>query len=904
MRSAIALFVSIAAACQHRTDPPPPSTPPPPDGVVVAEPRVDLPVPATWLLQSSEKIVEPDEVVASAAFTPAGWHRAPVPGTVVGALVADGTYPDPYVGTNLRSLPGGTDYPIGTEFYRRPMSPANPHRVSWWYRTELDVPALASDRRLWLRLDGLNYRASVWLNGQRLADERQIVGAYRSFTFDVTPVVAGAARSVLAVEVSPSQVSDLGINWVDWAPFPPDKNLGLWRPVALYTTGPVTLDAPHVITDLDLPALDRARLTVTTDVRNATDQPVRVRLDGRIEGPASATFTDEVELAAGETRTVRFEPGKHPALSIAQPALWWPFDLGEPDLHRVTVRAVVDGEPSDLATARFGIREVSSELTERGHRLFRVNGRPILIRGAGWTPELLLRPEPQRVADQMAYVRDMGLNTIRIEGKLGDEQVLDLADELGILVMAGWCCCDLWERDEEWDDEDRAVARGSLEDQARMLRRHPSTLMWLNGSDSIREPATERMYVDVLGQLDWPAPIVAAAVSGESEVTGPTGVKMRGPYGWVPPNYWALDTGRGGAFGFATEVSMGAAIPPVESLTRMLGADHLWPIDATWRFHAGGSEATQDLGPYLAAIDARYGRPTGVDDFAHKSQLAAYEGVRAMFEAFGRSKYTATGVIQWMLNDPWPGLLWHLYDWYLKPGGGYFGAKKALEPLHVQFGYDDRAVVVVNSTPRAQRGLAVRAEVLDLGGRTRWRSDATVDVADDGVARAMTVPASVDGTGQTYLLRLSLSSGGAPVSDNLYWLSRKADVLDWDRATWFYTPQREHGDLTGLASLAPATVTATATRKAVAGAAREEEVTVELAHASGPLAFFVRAEVTRWDGGEVLPVRWTDNYVTLLPGERRRLVARFRAADAGDTISLRVGGGNVVVTTHAVTAAP
>jgi exo-1,4-beta-D-glucosaminidase len=889
-------------ACQdgsssHPNPPPPPPPDPPPRTAIALD---------GWRLASSADVSVADAVVASTAYTPqGGWHPAQVPGTVVGALVADHTYADPYVGMNLRDLPGGKDYAVGEEFYRRNMSAANPSHVPWWYRVPVTLTAPAPGRRLWLRVDGVNYRAAVWLDGQRLADEHQVVGAFRSFLFDVTDV-ARAGDNVLALKVTAATLDDLAINWVDWAPFPPDKNQGLWRPVALYSTGPVALDPPHVVTDLD-PSLASARLTVTVVARNPGATAAHVHLDGRIEaasspgaepGPAPAMIpiATDVDLAAGEIRELRLGPDQVPALAMAHPRLWWPAPLGPQNLYTLTVRATVDGAASDEVSARFGVRRVTTELTSAGSRLFRVNGHRVLIRGAGWAPDLLLRDEPDRVDAQIAYVKDMHLDAVRLEGKLGDPRLLDRCDEEGILVIAGWCCCDHWEAPDDWTDENHVVAASSLEDQARLLRTHPSVLVWLNGSDDPATPATEQVYVDALHRLDWPGAVIASAGKYDSPVTGPTGVKMTGPYGWVPPNYWALDRDRGGAFGFNTETSMGPGVPVVESLERFLPADHRWPVDGVWSFHAGGSKTTQDLGSYIAGLDGRYGASASIDDFARRSQMASYEGVRAMFEAFGRNKYVATGVVQWMLDAPWPGLIWQLYDWYLAPGGGYFGAKKACEPLHVQYGYDDRAIVVVNSTATASHGLLVRAQLLDLAGQVRWSHDATIDVDDDGVVTAMASPdpATVDGIGTSYFLVARLwSATGALVSDNVYWLSKKADVLDWAHANWFATPTLGYADLTGLAHLAPATVTVAATR---AG----DEVHVTINHAGGPLAFFVRAQVVRAsDGSEVLPVRWSDNYVTLAPGERRELVAKVRAADAGGAVTVRLSGPNVAVITAA-----
>jgi exo-1,4-beta-D-glucosaminidase len=369
----------------------------------------------------------------------------------------------------------------------------------------------------------------------------------------------------------------------------------------------------------------------------------------------------------------------------------------------------------------------------------------------------------------------------------------------------------------------------------------------------------------------------------------------------VPPNYWSSAAAPGGAFGFNTETSCGEAVPPVESLKKFLPADHLWPVDEVWSFHAGGSGGSlgnEDLGAYQAGLDARYGPSASVDEFARKSQLAAYEGVRAMFEAYGRAKYHATGVIQWMLDDPSPRVLWHLFDYYLKPAGGYFGAKKACEPLHVQYGYDDRAVVVVNSTPQSYRGLTVSASLLDVALREWWSAKQTIDVGDDATVSVLALPdpATIAGLPNTYFVRLTLvDASGQVVSRNLYWLSQKPDVPDWANTNYWYTPTASFADLTGLAALPAASVVARATRT-VDGANEVAQVT--LANQGAALAFFVRAEVARGAGDEVVPIRWDDNYVTLLPGETLTLVARYRAADlAGAAPSLRIAGWNVPTAT-------
>ncbi|HEY8151081.1 MAG TPA: sugar-binding domain-containing protein, partial [Vicinamibacteria bacterium] len=620
-----------------------------------AQPPARLALHEGWSLQSSEKASAGGEALSQPGFAAEGWYAITVPNTVVGALVENGTYPEPFFGMNLRSLPGMT-YPVAKNFSLLPMSPQSPFARSWWYRKEFDLPAFLGGRAAFLHFDGINYRANVWFNGQRLADAREAAGAFRRYDLDVTRWARPGARNAIAVEVFAPEQTDLAVTWVDWSPMPPDKNMGLWSDVYVTDSGAIALRNPHVVTRLDLPSLEVAHLTVSTEALNTTDRPVRGTVRGAI---GEIRFAQEMALGPRERKVVRFTPETTPVLDVRRPRLWWPYRMGEPSLYTLAVEAEAEGGVSDRQQVRFGIREVTSELTDKGHRLFRVNGRPVLIRGGGWASDMMLRRSSERLRAEMRYVREMGLNTVRSEGKFESDEFFDLADEQGILVMIGWCCCDHWETWDKWDAEDRRVAVASLADQTRRLRNHPSVFVWLNGSDGPPPPAIEKSYLDELERVEWAAPVLSNATD-KPGLGGPSGVKMRGPYEYVPPSYWLLDSKNGGAFGFDTEVSPGAAVPPIESLKEMLPAEHLWPMDAFWTFHAGGQEFAT-LKPFTSALEGRYGKATSAEDYARKAQALTYEGQRAMFEAFGRNKYTATGVIQWMLNNAWPSMIWHLY---------------------------------------------------------------------------------------------------------------------------------------------------------------------------------------------------------------------------------------------------
>jgi len=552
---------------------------------------------------------------------------------------------------------------------------------------------------------------------------------------------------------------------------------------------------------------------------------------------------------------------------------------------------------------------VTSEIDPRGHLLYRVNGRPLLVRGAGYTPEMLLRSTPDRQEAEIRYVRHMGLNTIRLEGKLEDEQFLDVCDREGVLVMAGWCCCDTWEKWDQWQEKDFAQATASLRDQVLRLRGRASLLTWMNGSDGPPPARVERAYLAVLEELGFPNPVVSSATEKPAELSGPSGAKMRGPYEWVPPAYWYTDTKLGGPHGFATEIGPGPSPPPVESLKRFLPPEALWPPNDTWDYHCGGGPF-KDLKVFNAALEARLGRPMGLEDYALKAQVMAYESHRAMLESFGERRYEATGVIQWMLNNAWPSMIWHLYDFYLRPGGSYFGARKATERLHVQYAYDDGAVVVTSFLLQERRGLRVTARVFDVAGKQRFERTERLDLGADSTRKVFHVPL-LEGLSGVYFLALALEdAAGAVVSRNVYWLSTTPDAPDWEKSDWYVTPVRSYADMRGLADLPPVSLAVSAERVerrgTGAGAVRKGEarVAVRLRNPSKSVAFFVRLSVLGGPNGEeALPVLWDDNYVTLVPGESREISTTFPvSALRGQAPVVEVEGWNVPALTRPVTA--
>jgi exo-1,4-beta-D-glucosaminidase len=395
-------------------------------------------------------------------------------------------------------------------------------------------------------------------------------------------------------------------------------------------------------------------------------------IKGKINNDVS--FEQKVHLAPNEKKQVSFSAGDYSQLNINDPKIWWPWQYGEQQLNRVELSCVVDNTTSNSVAENFGIREITSTFINDASREFIVNGKPIMLRGAAWSPDIFQRHSALRQEQELKLVRDMNMNIVRSEGKFEDDNFYDLCDKYGLLVMTGWMCCGAWQYPENWSAAERAVAMASDSSMMLWLRNKACIMVWLNGSDMPPGDTTvERDYLAIEDYLKWQNPLMSTADASKSKVSGFSGVKMNGPYDWVPPIYWETDPGEhGGAWSFATEISPGPSIPPYESLIKFIPKDSLWYTNSDWLYHCG----TMQFGNtkiFDSALNERYGKSTDIHQYIARAQLQNYEGHRAMMEGFGLRKYnTATGVVQWMQANPWPSLIWHTYDYYLYPCGHLF----------------------------------------------------------------------------------------------------------------------------------------------------------------------------------------------------------------------------------------
>ena len=810
-----------------------------------------------WSTEASAKVNATGAEISLSGFDVSGWYSTTVPSTVMASLIANGEYKDIFMGDNISR--------VDTARFSG----------SWWYRNEFELERKANTE---LIFEGINYRANIWINGKQVASADTLFGGFRIFKINVSGFV-GKGKNILAVEVFKPRPDEPSIGFVDWAPMSPDRLMGLWRPVKVKTSGKASLDNPFIYSKIDKKTFKEADLTVSAEAVNNTSKILDAVVKGKIE---NITFEKQVKLNPGERQLVTFTSAEFPQLRIENPRLWWTWDLGKPELYEAQMDILTGGSVSYSEKTRFGIREVEDYFNAGGHRGYKLNGVEILIKGGGWVDGMFLNDTEEKVKAQMEYAKHANMNTIRLEGFWGNSgRFYELADELGMLIMAGWSCQWEWEgyfakpEDEFMSirtPEDIALILKYTNDHVKWLRNHPSLYVWVLGSDKLPNPELEKKYHPLFKILDPSRPLLMSCKAKTSEISGPSGVKMYGPYDYVSPNYWYLDTENGGAYGFNTETGPGPQIPSLEVVKTMIPEDKLWPVNEMWSFHCGRG-AFKTLDRYIVAFNKRYGEQTNVEDFTFKSQASNLEAMRAMFEAFSVNRSNTTGIIQWMYNSAWPKLIWQFWDYNLLPNAAFYGAKLGARNINIIYNYGDNSIYLANLTPSAATDLNADISIYDMNGKATFVRQLKASAGANSSSKIITLPSKPASTG-VYFLKLKLVDNQSKVlADNFYWLSSKQDLPDFKNTTWFYTPMAKYADFTALDKLPEVKPEVESSFSNNGGTC---ELTVKLSNKSSNIAFLIELNVSGEKSGKsVVPVYWDDNYISLVPGEERVLKATF-----------------------------
>ncbi|GAA3523464.1 beta-mannosidase [Amycolatopsis ultiminotia] len=893
---------------------------------------------AGWQVLSTAKVADGGDRVSQPGYSTSGWlpvkpDDAGAPGTEITALLQNGQCPDVFYSDTMRKCFGYVDKlgPVTTEPFSDP----------WWYRTDFD-PGFRQGKNAKLTIPGIVGEGDVWVNGTMVAGKDVVSGAFAGHSFDVTKLLRPGKNS-LAIKVYPNDPTSMyTVDGVDWGQLPPDNGTGIQYPPTLQLSDALTGDNAHVVQD-NAADLSTSSLTVKTDVTNNADSAQTGDVAATIEPPAGGgepiVVTQRVTVPAHHKQTVTFTPAGFSQLKIENPQLWWPYSMGGQPLYTLRTGVSQGGVTSTSTSDTFGIRTVTSKLVGKseplpaGARLFSVNGKDFVFRGGGFAPDLFLRYDRADTAHQIALIKNLGLNGVRIEGHDLPQDFYDQADRAGLLVMGGFLCCDAWqpEAPDKLTERDYRILHDSAYSIAQAERSHPSVFTY-GWSDNEPLPRQESETLNAFRDADFRVQVVASAEYKSTPTLGTSGEK-EGPYDWVPPSYWydtshfsgddPSRTNAGGSWGFASEQSAGHTVPTLDSIRRFLSPAEqakLWQDPAYHQYHANfeaehGGYAFGTLYTLDQSITHRYGSWDSLESYVESAQIANYENARSQFESFLAHSTDrdnpATGVVYWMLNKGWPTLLWSLYNDDGDQPGAFFGAKKANQPLHALYAYDSGTVTLDNLGAHTQAGLSVQAKVYDTagkvlddqtaGGLSLGSQDVRTGVLKPEVPAETAPPAKA----QAYFVELQVRQGGKVVDRNVYWLSTQKDVVDWDKT--LQQPQAtlsQYGDLTALRDLPESQIgVTTSTRPASGpdGADTATTVTVKNTSKTPAVAFFLRADVRRGnaDGrpaagdSQLAAAMWDDNDITLWPGQSQTLTVTYRCADLhGAPAVISVGGAN------------
>lgn len=887
-----------------------------------------------WQMQSTTRVPQAGNVLSLRTYKPQRWHNATVPTSVLGALVKENVYPDPHFDLNDLRIPDASDdlnRRLGLSKYSHIKGVPNPFKHPYWFRTQFSIPAGERGRRVWLNFDGINYRADLWVNGKQVANKTQMAGMFLRFKYDITALVSADKPNVVAVKIY--QVDNVGTprpgylftpfgqgrgqgeeifrdvtlkfmaGW-DCSPVVRDRNMGLYQDVYLTYTDNVKIENPYIVTNLNLPDTTKASISVQTELRNASNKPQTGVLRGRInllkeidfhtykkqmpgQMPTIA-FEKRVTIPAGKTLTVNCSPEEFAQLNVQNPHLWWPNGYGLQHLHRLDLTFEVGGKVSDTQSTTFGIRQITSTLKERDGehgRIFWVNGQRIFCRGGFIQPDMLLDMNPKRMYDEARLLANAGVNMIANEDMPSPpEAVMETYDKYGLLMWEVFFqCWTSYPGEPSFNNPtDTRLALRNMYDVVKRYRNHPSLALWCM---QIETMVREELYVPLrayIKQHDPTRPFIATSSHGwdVDKLTPyikpdlPTGMtdENEPDYTWYPHPYYYNKVLEVKDQMFRNEMGV-PAVSTLESMKKYVfdlgkGPHNAhYPLDKVWAYHDAWDSiccppSSYAFKPYDNAIRQQFGQPSSAEDYIRWAQYINAGSYRAMFEAANHRMWDiTTGVMLWKLNATWPQVLWQIYDWFLNPNAGYYYTKKALEPLHIQMNEHNRMVSVINTMHKPQTDITVNVKVYDNNLNVAWQQTVPQRAFDaDCFTELFAVPIP-QGVSNVHFVRLQLvDKQGHIVSDNFYW--QTADG------------KNDFRELTRLPKVPLKFDTRTTQRDG------DIVMTIKVKNPSTQLAFMHRLYIAKGEGGaEVLPTIWSDNFITLFPGEERELTATFAQQD-------------------------
>jgi mannosylglycoprotein endo-beta-mannosidase len=833
-----------------------------------------------WKMQDVAKVAAEATKISTAGFEPQGWYAATVPGTVLTTLVNNGVYPEPLCGENMRAIPESLN------------------KTSYWYRTTFSVPTAYKGRHTWIHFGGINYSAQVWVNGHEAGTIR---GAFIRGDFDVSQFVQPGRRAVLAVLVAPQPhpgvphehnvalgVGKNGgetaidgptflstIGW-DWLPAIRDRDTGIWLPVTMDATGPVLVKDPFITSDLSA-AHDTADLHISATLENKSAKPVTGTLSGVIRLQSASgqnaqaqnshdgeiTFHKSLTIAANGAEAIALDSKSTPELHVSDPKLWWPNGYGPQNLYTLTLRFDIGKAPSDSNTQQFGIRKIEYQVAGSENLTLSVNGVRVMARGGNWGLDEGMKRIPRERLDAQFHMHALAnLNIIRNwVGQSTSPDFYDMADKYGIL---------LWDEffqpnpNDGPDVSDIPTYLANVTDKVQRYRNHPSIALWCARNEGYPPKELDDTLQTLMTRLD-PTRLY------QSNSSAGRGVASHGPYYWRSPRFFYVIHES-----FKTETGS-VSIPTIESIQGMMPQKDWETINDDWAQHdmAAGAQRGNEFPTSLAV---RYGHIRNLADFVQKGQLATYEAFRAMYEGRNVEMFkTTTGVITWMSHPAQPSFVWQLYHYDLEPNAALYAVKKASETVHVQLNEEDRDIEVVNNRPDSLNALTVKALIYQLNGTLdSQKTYAVAQVPGSSTVKAAAIDVSAR-ISPVYFIKLELSdASGKLLSSNLYWQHVAQDQFE------------------GLMNLPTVTLDAEASARVEGD---NTVLTVTLHNNTSHVALLSHLQLHQQKSGRrVLPVFYSDNYISLVAGESATVSVEAATKDLqGESPLIEVDGYNVGV---------
>jgi beta-galactosidase/beta-glucuronidase len=818
--------------------------------------RMDL-AGGAWKIQRESLVNADGKTLSEPGFQDDNWLIATVPGTVLVSYLNVGAIPDPNFGDNQLMISESFFY------------------SDFWYRNEFLMPSTFKGQHMFMNFDGINWKAEAFFNGHYLG---RIEGAFTRGQFDVSDFIIPGQANALAVRIikndNPGNIKEktalstdknggaLGadnptyhasVGW-DWIPTIRGRNIGIWNDVYLTTSGPVTIENPFIRTTLPLHDTTQADIIIEVTLRNHEPESVTGTLTGTF---GDITFKQPVTLEGSESKTLKLDPATHPELRMQNPKLWWPAGYGKQDLYDVTMKfELQDQLVSDKKEFRSGVRQMTYN-EEGGILKIWVNGRRFIGRGGNWGfPESNLCYRAREYDIAVRYHSDMNFTMIRNwVGQTGDEEFYEACDRHGVMVWQ-----DFWLANpaDGPDPEDNTMFLQNARDYILKIRNHPSIGIYVGRNEGYPPREIDSTIRVMLPELHPGLHYISN--SAWDVVSG------GGFYRAMPVRTYFKERATPK---FHSEMGM-PNIVTYESLQLMMPDSAIWPMKRMWGMHDFTLESAQYGNSFIQMIEEGFGKTDNIKDWVNFAQFINYQGYRAMFEAQSKNRM---GLLLWMSHSAWPSLVWQTYDWYFEPTAAYFGCKKANEPIHIQWNMLTDTIEVVNYSAGDLAGLTAEVRILNLDGSVKWEKTVTIDSPEDSMVPCfeMEYPEGLD---STHFLTMKLLKDNEKLSENFYW-----------RGLQEYNYK-------ALRTLPKVKLETTTQVK------REGEkwyLTASLTNTSRNPAIMVRLKVIREKSGDrILPVIYSDNYVSLMPGEQRTILIELEDADTrGEKPAVVVEGFNI-----------